>query len=143
MSWVQQQGDRIRGQVFIGRRITPAGFIGIPGATMTPSMRVTESSPLLQDNPSHVEQPGVCPGSLPPALGRSGEPGAELLLQGASSLEHRGSRPDAELQRLSHRGRPSPSQLILLHYAGVQVRQPFRGLGLLQGKAVKDTGTYN
>lgn len=38
------------------------------------------SSLVRGDNPSNVEKPGACPGSLSPSMGRNREPGAKLLL---------------------------------------------------------------
>lgn len=80
---------------------------------------MTESSSLFQDKPSHVEKPGVRPGSLSPPLGRHGEPGAKPLLRATASLEHRGARPNAELLWLRGPGGASASQLILLPQAGL------------------------
>lgn len=85
-------------------------------------VKMTERFPLLQDNPSDVEKLGACPGSLSPPLGRNREPGTKLLLQATSSLEHKGSKSNAELGWVRDRGRSSSSQLIPVHSAGIQVR---------------------
>lgn len=44
------------------------------------TMKMTESSSLSQDKPGNVEKPGAGPGSLPPPLGRDGEPGGKRHL---------------------------------------------------------------
>lgn len=65
------------GLVFIGKRvILDLQECLLMKPSMKPSMKMTESSSLFQDKPSHVEKPGARPGSLSPPLGRHREPGA-------------------------------------------------------------------